>query len=115
MCTIFCVEKCEEPVITKFLGRLVHELGGPHPRLRCKATGLPKPTISWSPIRDKTRFIDNGKGVLTIENPVDQDAGIYSCVASNPCGRAVIETKLVVVGESVNGRLPEPLLYVPVF
>lgn len=113
----FCAENCEEPTITKCPARVVHQLGSGDIKLRCKATGDPKPTISWSPIRSKTRFTDKGEGVLTIRKPVAQDAGIYSCIASNECGRSVKNTTLVIVKindpAQINNKVKIPCLRFP--
>lgn len=92
---------CERPTISKFSSYVKHTVGFRHTKLKCKATGYPEPTISWSPIKQQRRFIDSNLGMLTIKNPRPEDAGVYICTASNKCGQASIETELnVVVGES---------------
>ena len=58
-------------------------------RLQCKATGLPKPTITWrrafgSLPRGKTA-VDDGK--LTIRNIAKADSGDYACSAKNFLGQ----------------------------
>ena len=58
-------------------------------RLQCKATGLPKPTITWrrafgSLARGKTA-VDDGK--LTIRNIAKADSGDYACSAKNFLGQ----------------------------
>ena len=58
-------------------------------RLQCKATGLPKPTITWrrafgSLPRGKTA-VDDGK--LTIRNVAKADSGDYACSAKNFLGQ----------------------------
>ena len=62
---------------------------GENVRLQCKATGLPKPTITWrrafgSLPRGKTA-VDDGK--LTIRNIAKADSGDYACSAKNFLGQ----------------------------
>ncbi|CAH3030482.1 unnamed protein product, partial [Porites evermanni] len=62
---------------------------GENVRLQCKATGLPKPTITWrrafgSLPRGKTA-VDHGK--LTIRNIAKADSGDYACSAKNFLGQ----------------------------
>ena len=62
---------------------------GENERLQCKATGLPKPTITWhrsfgSLPKGKTAVVD---GNLTIRNIAKADSGDYACLAKNFLGQ----------------------------
>ena len=75
-------------LITQKPSSIVAELGE-NVRLQCKATGLPKPTITWrrafgSLARGKTA-VDDGK--LTIRNIAKADSGDYACSAKNFLGQ----------------------------
>ena len=74
------------------------ETGSDIVTLICKASGDPEPEISWSPIKNSTRFHDSN-GVLTIKGPTPKDNVIYECYAVNKYGDDIAETKLT-VGES---------------
>ena len=53
--------------------------------VRCQATGDPQPKVTWTkesgelPVRRSEAGVD---GTLKIWNPVEEDSGIYTCVAS---------------------------------
>ena len=71
---------------------------GENVRLQCKATGLPKPTITWrrafgSLPRGKTA-VDDGK--LTIRNVAKADSGDYACSAKNFLGQDFAVTQVTV-------------------
>ena len=75
-------------LITQKPSSIVAEVGD-NVRLQCKATGLPKPTITWrrafgSLARGKTA-VDDGK--LTIRNIAKADSGDYACSAKNFLGQ----------------------------
>ena len=75
-------------LITQKPSSIVAEVGE-NVRLQCKATGLPKPTITWrrafgSLARGKTA-VDDGK--LTIRNIAKADSGDYACSAKNFLGQ----------------------------
>ena len=68
-------------------------------RLQCKATGLPKPTITWrrafgSLPRGKTAVVN---GNLTIRNIVKTDKGDYVCSAKNFLGQDFVVAQLIVI------------------
>ena len=54
--------------------------------VRCQATGDPQPKVTWTkesgelPVRRSEVGVD---GTLKIWNPVEEDSGIYTCVASS--------------------------------
>ncbi|KAM4696629.1 hemicentin-2 [Rhinophrynus dorsalis] len=61
-------------------------------RVRCEVSGVPVPHISW---KREDAFLSNGSrysivddGTLLIKNAGQEDAGNYSCVASNSLGTA---------------------------
>ncbi|XP_026178915.1 hemicentin-1 [Mastacembelus armatus] len=67
--------------------------------LPCRATGSPRPTITWQKegINIPTaggRFTVLPNGSLQISRASVPDAGIYICVAQNPAGTALGKTKL---------------------
>ena len=75
-------------LITQKPSSIVAEVGE-NVGLQCKATGLPKPTITWrrafgSLARGKTA-VDDGK--LTIRNIAKADSGDYACSAKNFLGQ----------------------------
>ena len=75
-------------LITQKPSSIVVEVGE-NVGLQCKATGLPKPTITWrrafgSLARGKTA-VDDGK--LTIRNIAKADSGDYACSAKNFLGQ----------------------------
>ena len=68
-------------------------------RLQCKASGLPKPTITWrrafgSLPKGKTSVAD---GNLTIRNIAKTDKGDYVCSAMNFLGQDFVVTQLIVI------------------
>ena len=72
---------------------------GENVRFQCKATGLPKPTITWrrafgSLPRGKTAVHD---GKLTIRNIAKADSGDYACSAKNFLGQDFVVAQLIVI------------------
>nr|XP_014344645.1 PREDICTED: hemicentin-1 [Latimeria chalumnae] len=65
-------------------------IAGSEVRLRCTATGYPKPQIVWTHndmfIMGNNRQRLSPGGTLTIKKSVKKDSGVYSCLASNPAG-----------------------------
>ncbi|XP_036375886.1 hemicentin-1 [Megalops cyprinoides] len=69
--------------------------------LPCKATGSPRPTITWQ--KEGINIVTTGGGFTVLPNgglqiaraKVD-DSGTYMCVAQNPAGTALGKTKLKV-------------------
>ena len=55
-------------------------------RLKCYATGNPRPFITWTKVPDPTT-LDSPDGVLTIYKANKTHSGIYQCRASNGVGR----------------------------
>ncbi|XP_069772736.1 hemicentin-1-like [Narcine bancroftii] len=57
--------------------------------LMCMAVGIPVPEIQWlkdgAPLNGFGMVLDNGK-VLKIESVQGEDAGLYTCLATNPAG-----------------------------
>lgn len=77
---------------------------GEDAKLLAKVTGTPTPDVTWfkddQPISDNSKFEvkrlgDNCK--LTIKDAQPSDAGIYSCIAENPDGKANSDFKVQVV------------------
>ena len=69
--------------------------------LKCMASGLPPPELTWTRgIKDLTgdgRY-DIGEQTLTINNVQFADADEYTCRASNRAGQDAATTELVVRG-----------------
>ncbi|XP_077377558.1 hemicentin-1 [Festucalex cinctus] len=61
-------------------------------RLVCSASGSPPPLLSWSHgnalLANRPRLRLHQKGVLTITGAIPEDAGNYTCLASNVAGTA---------------------------
>ena len=71
----------------------------------CQALSNPAPTFSWLKNSEPLQFSDrirasSGKELITLDKVTDQDAGTYTCVASNRYGKAKAPGKLMVDGVS---------------
>ncbi|XP_068686464.1 hemicentin-2-like isoform X2 [Montipora foliosa] len=64
-------------------------------RLKCNASGNPKPEIVWTKSPDSTP-LDSVEGVLTIRSINKSDSGLYRCMASNGFGNDTIITTVIV-------------------
>lgn len=82
-------------------------------RIECEASGFPAPYINWrlnwGHVCEEPRCVstnDNGKGVLTIIDARQSDAGAYSCEALNSKGRvfAIPDAIVYVQSSSVPPR-----------
>ncbi|KAI4892790.1 hypothetical protein NFI96_028927, partial [Prochilodus magdalenae] len=65
--------------------------------LPCEASGIPKPSISWSKGEERlpvARLVSQGDGSLYISNPTAEHAGRYTCTASSEVGFASREIVL---------------------
>uniref|UniRef100_H0WX09 Palladin n=1 Tax=Otolemur garnettii TaxID=30611 RepID=H0WX09_OTOGA len=79
-------------------------------RMDCKVSGLPNPDLNWQldgkPIRpDSTHKMlvrENGVHSLIIEPVTAQDAGIYTCIATNRAGQNSFSLELVVAAKEVH-------------
>ncbi|KTF76822.1 hypothetical protein cypCar_00021533 [Cyprinus carpio] len=71
-----------------------------HVTLPCRATGSPRPTVTWQKEGINQRFTRGGdftvlpNGGLQISKARVEDSGTYMCVAQNPAGTALGKTKL---------------------
>ncbi|XP_058246105.1 hemicentin-1 isoform X2 [Hemibagrus wyckioides] len=58
--------------------------------LECIADGFPPPTVSWMkdghPLEDSRVVLHRDGQILTIRNIQMEDAGVYTCLVSNPAG-----------------------------
>ncbi|XP_050570610.1 hemicentin-2 [Cygnus atratus] len=78
--------------------------------LRCDATGVPTPTVTWTkgtePISPSPRYHLNPNGTLLIPTPSPGDAGTYFCTAASVAGFSSRQVQLSVSTKpriSVNG------------
>ena len=72
--------------------------------LRCEASGNPTPVMSWEkdgeeiiPTENLIEISTNGS-LLTIRNVTTDNAGWYTCTASNKVGRVLSGARLVIIG-----------------
>ncbi|XP_066491516.1 ADAMTS-like protein 3 [Tiliqua scincoides] len=74
--------------------------------LECPVQGLPQPDISWfknkSSSKDFSFMVQNGS--LVLRNFSYENAGTYTCIATNTLGKAVAATNL----QLAERRFPEP-------
>ncbi|KAM9176553.1 hemicentin-2 [Mergus octosetaceus] len=78
--------------------------------LRCNATGVPTPTVTWTkgtePISPSPRYHLNPNGTLLIPSPSPGDAGTYFCTAASVAGFSSRQVQLSISTKpriSVNG------------
>lgn len=66
--------------------------------------GVPQPSVSWHHLEGKlsANIISLTNGSLLLHNLTLQDDGTYSCVASNPIGKASASSRIHVVGVLLN-------------
>lgn len=70
--------------------------------LNCEATGFPQPVVSWQKdgqAVDTSHVTLLSNGSLYIFSTVMQDAGQFSCKASNSAGSATVSADVVIYGE----------------
>ncbi|KAA8592798.1 hypothetical protein FQN60_018253 [Etheostoma spectabile] len=93
---------------------VVHPLGqafsrGDEIRLVCSASGSPSPQLFWSHgnmfLTNRPRLNLNQHGVLTIRGALPEDAGNYTCLATNEAGMASQSVSLTFAG------VPPPLVH----
>lgn len=69
-------------------------------QLHCSVEGRPAPHISWlfndQPIPNARSSFDNGLAKLMIHDALQEDEGLYTCVAENSHGRAVCSARVLV-------------------
>ena len=70
--------------------------------LNCQATGFPQPVVSWQKdgqAVDTSHVTLLSNGSLYIFSTVMQDAGRFSCKASNSAGSATVSADVVIYGK----------------
>ena len=72
----------EPPKIVSFLERNISLRAGDELVLNCRATGLPRPQISWS--RSGRVFRNH---TLVVSGVNKKDSGLYLCKAYSPAGK----------------------------
>ncbi len=80
---------------------------GGNARLECAALGLPTPEVSWRKdggdsfpaARERRMHVMPADDVFFLVNVKPQDAGLYSCRATNAAGEARADARLTVLGE----------------
>uniref|UniRef100_A0A8C3S4R7 Leucine rich repeat and fibronectin type III domain containing 3 n=1 Tax=Chelydra serpentina TaxID=8475 RepID=A0A8C3S4R7_CHESE len=89
---------CRPPVITRHTGRLA-VAEGQAASLRCRGAGDPEPAVHW--LSPQGKLVANGSRTLAYENgsleilvAALQDAGAFTCVASNAAGEATASVEL---------------------
>ncbi|XP_012942941.1 hemicentin-1 [Aplysia californica] len=68
-------------------------------QLRCVARGIPTPTITWR-LNEKPLAAPpslNGVSTLTVRNAMKEDAGEYTCVATNPANEQQVAASARVI------------------
>ncbi|UYV74151.1 Unc-89 [Cordylochernes scorpioides] len=81
-------------------------------QLQCQVTGVPTPTITWlkddKPLPSSLHptSLPDGTQSLVLDKLTPQDAGVYSCNASNPHGTASTDTAISVSNVSVQEGKP---------
>jgi len=84
---------------------------GANVTLKCKAFGIPRPTVLWHPVADKLdarytqRVIISGFTVemeFSIHHIVTADSKNYTCIVVNPVGKIIKETTRVTVLDAPN-------------
>ena len=68
----------------------------------CQVTGDPQPTVIWyksrNPLSDNARYSILSNGTLLVKSVRQQEAGWFTCEASNNAGRAERKAFLIVTG-----------------
>ncbi|XP_053341492.1 hemicentin-1 [Clarias gariepinus] len=89
----------QEPPVIQAHPSTVDVILNNHVTLPCRATGTPRPTITWQ--KEGINIVTTGSdfsvlpnGDLQISQAKVEDTGTYMCVAQNPAGTAVGKTKL---------------------
>lgn len=71
--------------------------------LECIADGQPLPEVTWHkerrPVLDGAHVRVFSNGTLAIMSTQRSDAGLYTCTAKNPAGRASHDMRLLIQGE----------------
>ena len=91
----------KESPLTVAVGSRVDIINGSSLILRCIASGLPQPEVTWTrgivALSDDDKY-NISKQTLTISNVQFADADEYTCTATNQAGQDAATTELVVKG-----------------
>lgn len=108
----------EHPIFTKRLEpqtTLIRKSG----EFRCRAVGVPYPKIrwfkDWHPLSESSRvhikFEEPDTCVLTLNDAILKDGGLYTCTATNVAGTSTTSAMLSVEGKSYCIPLHSPFSF----
>uniref|UniRef100_S4R6C5 Ig-like domain-containing protein n=1 Tax=Petromyzon marinus TaxID=7757 RepID=S4R6C5_PETMA len=73
--------------------------------LSCNAHGVPSPVITWlqddTPVAFGNRVSEQTDGCLRIEQPVESDSGLYTCLATNRAGTDTLSSLVTITADSL--------------
>ncbi|XP_040294585.1 myosin light chain kinase, smooth muscle-like isoform X3 [Bufo bufo] len=98
----FLQEQLQKPPVFSSLLKDQSEVAGSSARFHCHIEGFPDPEVLWffsgSPIQEskhlEIEYEDSGSCTLIISDVSPNDAGVYTCRASNSHGQAETSAKL---------------------
>ena len=96
---------------------MVQAVAGRPLALECAARGFPPPAVSWQqeglPLAESNGTWLEPDGALGLQSLGEASGGLYSCVASSPVGKAMLQYTVHVQGEPAGAADLLPRLLVP--